>query len=130
MSSIKNEKEEIIGFSKIIRDISELKQKQEELELFKMLVENSSDAVIITGAAYETPGPKIIYVNRAFTKISGYTAEDAIGQTPRILQGPLTDRNELNKLKASLKNGSLLKLKSSTTKRMENHSGLIYRWLQ
>lgn len=103
ISSIRNEKDEIIGFSKIIRDISELKRKQEELELFKMLVENSSDAVIITEAEpFNLPGPKILYVNRAFTKISGYTPEEVIGQTPRILQGPLTDKNELTKLKKSL----------------------------
>ena len=53
----------------------------------------------------EQPGPKIVYVNDGFTKMSGYTREEAVGQTPRILQGPKTDRTVLDKLKYSLLNG-------------------------
>jgi diguanylate cyclase (GGDEF)-like protein/PAS domain S-box-containing protein len=47
-------------------------------------------------------GPKIIYVNHAFVKLTGYTKEEAIGQTPRILQGPKTNKTTLKRIKNSL----------------------------
>ncbi|MDY6868940.1 MAG: PAS domain S-box protein, partial [Chloroflexota bacterium] len=51
------------------------------------------------------PGPKIVYVNEGFCKMTGYTKEEVIGKTPRILQGPKTDRAILDKLKRKLKEG-------------------------
>lgn len=103
ISPIENEHNEVIGISKIIQDRTEIKQKQEELELFKSLVENSNDAVIITEAEpYDEPGPRIVYVNKAFTNTTGYTKEEVLGKTPRILQGPLTKREELNKTRSAL----------------------------
>jgi PAS domain S-box-containing protein len=42
--------------------------------------------------------PEIIYVNSAFTKMTGYTPEDVIGKTPHIVQGPKTDRSVLRRL--------------------------------
>ncbi|MGF1924392.1 MAG: PAS domain S-box protein, partial [Bacteroidia bacterium] len=53
---------------------------------------------------FDEPGPRIIYVNEAFTKLTGYTAEEVIGKSPRILQGPRTDKSELERLKTHLKN--------------------------
>jgi PAS domain S-box-containing protein len=103
ISAIKNDNDEVIGISKIIHDRTESKQKQEELELFKSLVENSNDAVIVTEAEpYNEPGPRILYVNKAFTKTTGYTKEEVLGKTPRILQGPLTKRKELDKTRTAL----------------------------
>lgn len=50
------------------------------------------DAVVITEAEpVDLPGPRMVWVNRAFTDMTGYTVEEAIGQTPRLLQGPDTD---------------------------------------
>ena len=61
---------------------------QEETALFRRAVEVCPDAVMITEAEpFDPPGPRILYVNEAFTRVTGYTAEEVIGQTPRILQG-------------------------------------------
>ena len=55
------------------------------------LVECAKDAIIITEAQLDAPGPRIEYVNAAFTRMTGYGIEEIVGQTPRILQGPKTD---------------------------------------
>ena len=57
---------------------------------------------MVTTADMDAPGPEIIYVNTAFTRMTGYSAGELIGQTPRILQGPETDRDTLDRLKAAL----------------------------
>ena len=55
-------------------------------------LENANDAILITEAEpVDLPGPRIIYANKAFLRTTGYTAEEVLGQTPRILQGPRTD---------------------------------------
>lgn len=59
--------------------------------------------VLITTAELERPGPRILYVNQAFTEVTGYTMEDVRGKTPRILQGERTDPLLLDGLKRRLR---------------------------
>jgi PAS domain S-box-containing protein len=61
------------------------------LHLLQCLSLNANDAVMVTAAEpFTYPGPRIVYVNPAFSAMSGFSAEEAIGQTPRMLQGPLS----------------------------------------
>ena len=62
------------------------------------------DAVLITTGHSEGSGQSIIYVNEAFTRMSGYTKSELMGASPRISQGPETDINEINKLKNAIEN--------------------------
>jgi PAS domain S-box-containing protein len=51
-----------------------------------------SDSVLITTAEpLEAPGPEIVWCNRAFTEMTGYTLDELRGKSPRILQGEDTD---------------------------------------
>ncbi len=68
-------------------------------------MENAFDSILITTAELESPGPRIIYVNRAFTAMTGYAPEEVIGRTPRLLQGPKTDRAVLDRLRDCLSRG-------------------------
>ncbi|MBS3804193.1 MAG: diguanylate cyclase, partial [Oleiphilaceae bacterium] len=61
----------------------------------------------ITDARLDFPGPKIIYVNPAFTKMTGFTADELIGATPRILQGENTDPELMVQLRTALDAGQL-----------------------
>lgn len=61
--------------------------------------------MLVTDTQLEPPGPKILFVNPAFCKMTGYTKEDLIGKTPRMLQGPLTNRKIMRDLKRSLTQG-------------------------
>ncbi|TAH08212.1 MAG: PAS domain-containing protein [Sphingobacteriia bacterium] len=83
------------------------KEKNEKLrlKLLESVVTHTNDAVIITKSfPLDASGPEIIFVNDAFTKITGYTIDEALGKTPRILQGALTNKNELDLLKKALIN--------------------------
>lgn len=87
-----------------MRDITKEKEEEQQLNLWKSVITNSNDAILITEAEpIEQPGPRIIYANEAFTKMTGYELHEIIGKSPRILQGPSSNRSELNKLKAALK---------------------------
>ena len=69
----------------------------------KILLENSYDSIIITDCTEES---SIIYVNKAFSRLTGYESSEVIGKTPKILQGPATDRNVIADLTDALKNNS------------------------
>ncbi|WP_240702036.1 diguanylate cyclase [Pseudoalteromonas sp. DL-6] len=85
-----------------ITDISESKQ----LFSFQDVVENTQDMVIITDAKnIKYPdGPKIVYVNKAFENLTGYSSSELIGETPRILQGNLTDPEAKQRIAKALEN--------------------------
>jgi PAS domain S-box-containing protein len=87
------------------RDITTKIEEQHQLKLLESVITNTKDAVLITEAEpFDEPGPRIIYVNDAFTKMTGYTPEEVIGKSPRILQGPNSNREELAKLGQALRN--------------------------
>ena len=79
-----------------VMDITGRKVAEERLRLLESAVQQISEGITITTAQLDPPGPRIVYVNPAFSRITGYSAEEAIGMTPRILQGPKTDRAVLD----------------------------------
>ncbi|MFY9293423.1 MAG: HWE histidine kinase domain-containing protein [Methylorubrum rhodinum] len=73
-----------------------------DLRLLRAAVEASGEAIVITSAELEEPGPRIEYVNPAFTLMTGYDAHEIVGRTPRLLQGPGTERGVLERMRAAL----------------------------
>jgi PAS domain S-box-containing protein len=63
------------------------------------------ESILRADAELDLPGPRIIFVNPAFTQMTGYAPEEAIGKTPRILQGPRTDKAVLRRLRQNLARG-------------------------
>jgi len=69
-----------------------MERRKLRLRLLESVVVTAHDAVLITEAEpFELPGPRIIYVNEAFTRMTGYSADEVLGKTPRLLQGPGTN---------------------------------------
>ena len=94
---------EISGMVAVITDVTAQKIQTEQLRLLQSVVVNTNDAVVITEAEpIDFGGPKILYVNEAFTAITGYQPHEVLGLTPRILQGEKTDRAELAKVRIAL----------------------------
>ena len=74
-----------LGRMWFFRDISERKRAEEQLRKLSQAVEQSSNIILITN----TEGV-IEYVNPKFTEVTGYSAEEAFGQTPALFDSRLT----------------------------------------
>jgi len=71
--------------------------------ILQSLGDYTEDAILITEAEpLDQPGPRIVWCNTAFTKMTGYTLDEVLGQTPRILHGSNPDRRELDRLRVAL----------------------------
>lgn len=74
----------------------------ERLRLLESVALHARDSIVITEAEpIDLPGPRILFCNAAFTETTGYTAQEVLGKTPRILQGPGTDPATRAKLRAA-----------------------------
>ncbi|GGC61875.1 putative bifunctional diguanylate cyclase/phosphodiesterase [Undibacterium terreum] len=82
-----------------------LRLANEELRLTAAAVERLNDLVLITEAKpISLDGPRIVFVNDAFVRRTGYARQEVLGKTPRILQGPNTQRSELKRIRSALEN--------------------------
>lgn len=76
-----NSEGEVLGFFVLASDVSILKAAEVELKLADSVVQNTIEGVMVT----DDEGI-ILSVNPAFTAITGFSAEEALGETPRILK--------------------------------------------
>jgi PAS domain S-box-containing protein len=77
---LRDEQNQVIGLLGIGRDITELKRAEEELHMQSAALNAAANAIVITNAE-----GNYLWVNRAFTLLTGYEAEEAIGKNPRDL---------------------------------------------
>lgn len=82
------------------RDITERKNAESERERLEMAVEQAAEIIFIT----DTTGT-INYVNPAFELVTGYTKDEAIGQTPRILKSGKQDDSFYREMWKTIKSG-------------------------
>jgi diguanylate cyclase (GGDEF)-like protein/PAS domain S-box-containing protein len=91
------------GLALHLRDVSPRRRAQQHLTLLESSIARLNDIVIITEAApFRAPGPRIVFVNEAFERRTGYTKDEVIGHSPRFLQGPDTQRPQLDRIRAAL----------------------------
>lgn len=69
------------GLLAVSRDISERKRAEEARSRLAAAVEHAAESIMITD-----PNGVIQYVNPAFVKLMGYSREESLGKTPRILR--------------------------------------------
>jgi len=91
------------GLALHLRDVSARWAAQQQLRLLESSIARLNDIVIITEAApFSAPGPRIVFVNEAFERRTGYTRAEVIGHSPRFLQGRDTQRARLDRIRAAL----------------------------
>jgi PAS domain S-box-containing protein len=86
----------------VIQDITERKAAEQKLRKISAAVEQSPLAIMITDPKGVTE-----YVNPAFTRTSGFSAEEAVGKNPRFLKSPLTPEEDFRKLWKTLARGEI-----------------------
>lgn len=102
---LKDENGKAIRMIGAIQDITKQKEEEQRLKLLETVFTQSKDSIIITEAnSLDEKIPNIIYVNPAFSSMSGYEFEEISGKTADPFNSPNSDMNELEKLLSAIKN--------------------------
>ncbi len=78
---------QVLGIEGTLRDVTAVKETEESLRKLSQAVECAGESILIT----DQQGT-IEYVNPAFTQMTGYESEEALGETPRLLQSGEQDQ--------------------------------------
>ncbi len=87
-----------------MQDVTKQKEEEQRLKLLETVVTQTKDSVVITEAGKSNGIPKIVFVNPAFTQMTGYKASEVIGKSPAVFMGKKSIINEITKLSEALKN--------------------------
>ncbi|OYW31285.1 MAG: hypothetical protein B7Z47_01505 [Chthoniobacter sp. 12-60-6] len=110
VSVIRDESGAALNTVVLCKDITESLRNQKQLRLLETCVAHLNDIVLITEAEpLHEPGPRILFVNDAFTRHTGYTRQETVGRSPRFLQGLETGRATLDRMHAALAEGRPVK---------------------
>lgn len=90
----------VTGIHGIAKDRTEQRRAEARLELLERGVEASVNGIVIADA--RQPGFPLIYVNPAFEIITGYSRDEILGQSCRLLQGPATGESAKNRIRQRL----------------------------
>ncbi len=103
--AIRNETGRVVRLIGAMEDITIKRQEEERLRLFETVILNTTDAIIIREAKKSNrSGLPIVYVNDAFTKMTGYSLNEIKGKSLKFLNGPLTQREEQTRLRHAIDN--------------------------
>lgn len=94
----------LVELQSVGRDITEQKQAQDQITILIRALETSPSAVLITDTKF-----LIRYVNPAFTRITGYTPEEAIGKRPSIMKSGFQGKEFYQKLFATVARGEVFR---------------------
>jgi len=141
---LKDENGRAIRMIGAIQDITKQKQEEQRLKLLETVITQSKDSILITEAnSISGRIPKIVYVNPAFSLMSGYLPKEIVGKSTNIFnKGPNSDSDELKKLLTAIKNEEecLIETISYTKQKEEywvrfsmipifNNEGVISHWI-
>jgi PAS domain S-box-containing protein len=93
-----------VKISGVMRDVRERKQNEEHIRLLSSALESAANAIVIT----DNKGT-IIWSNRAFTILTGFTREEVLGDNPRILKSDLQDTRFYKSLWDTIRQGKVWK---------------------
>jgi PAS domain S-box-containing protein len=96
---LKDENGKAVRMIGAIQDVNKQKEEEQRLKLLETVITQTKDSIIITEANLNDGEiPKIVYVNPAFSIMSGYSSKEIIGKSPNVFIGPNSDNKEYEKL--------------------------------
>ncbi|WP_412060499.1 PAS domain S-box protein [Rubrivirga sp. IMCC45206] len=95
-------------FAYVGEDITEARRSERQRQLLAAAVASAAEAIVVTDADL-VDGPHILYANAAHLDIFGYQADEIVGKTPRVYQGPRTERAVLDRVRAALEAGEMVR---------------------
>jgi PAS domain S-box-containing protein len=101
--AVRDEEGNLKGVVKVLRDRTEARRAEEELRLRDRAMASSANGIVITDP--NQPENPIIYVNPAFTRITGYSEAGVIGLNCRFLQGEERDQPAVGELREAIREG-------------------------
>ena len=100
LSVIRDEDNEAVGMVAHLSEITEDLSSINKLKLHASIIEDSDQGILITDGH-----ERIMSVNAAFTRITGYTADEAIGQTTDLLRSGVHDADFRNQVLSAMQGG-------------------------
>jgi PAS domain S-box-containing protein len=101
---VKDKNGNVIRMIGAIQDVTKQKEEEQRLKLLETVITQTKDAVIITESEKsKTTIPKIVFVNPAFSEMTGYKSGEVVGKTPAVFMGKKSVENDITELSKALK---------------------------
>jgi diguanylate cyclase (GGDEF)-like protein/PAS domain S-box-containing protein len=91
------------GLAVYLHDVTERHNAQAQLKLLQTSISRLNDIVLIAEAGPDGKGLSIVFANDAFEKLTGYTQAEVLGRSPDLLQGPLTQKTQVTRIKHAVR---------------------------
>jgi len=93
----------LVKWRGVDHDITARKASEDALRVRNRAIESVNTGIVISDA--KRPGNPCIYVNPALCRITGYTRDELLGHSMRLLQGPETDPAAVEQIRQALAKG-------------------------
>ncbi|MDP9295351.1 MAG: PAS domain-containing protein, partial [Actinomycetota bacterium] len=90
----------------VMLDVTMQKAADENLRLLESAVVNATDAVMVSSTQVDVGGSIVLFVNPAFERLTGYSAEEFVGTSPGVLLGPNTDMELVEEARRQIAGGN------------------------
>jgi len=115
---VKDENGRPIRMIGAMQDVTRQKEEEQRLKLLETVVTQTKDSVIITESKKSDSGiPKIVFVNPAFSNMTGYKFKEVVGKSPAIFMGRQSVATEISKLSEALRNKKEFKFETLNRKK-------------
>ena len=86
----------------LVRDLTDRRERETRLRLYERALDEAVQGVTIADA--DQPDMPIVYANRSFERVTGYDIAEVLGRNCRFLQGPETDPDTVDRIRAGIEN--------------------------